>query len=86
MKERLGLKPSINIYITPKGLSYTQLRAMVLLKSKKYSELTTDQLKTLRNVILFALSDEARFHISQWESRMEQIEMVASEKGYDLVG
>lgn len=86
VKERLGLKPSINIYITPKGLSYTQLRAMVLLKSKKYSELTTDQLKTLRNVILFALSDEARFHISQWESRMEQIEMVASEKGYDLVG
>ena len=37
-KERLGLKPSVNLYMTPKGLSFTQLRAMVNLKSKKYSE------------------------------------------------
>ena len=75
------MKPSVNIYITPKGLSYSQLRAMVLLKSRKYSELSVDQLKTLRNVVLFALSDEARFHISQWESRMAQIEEVAKERG-----
>lgn len=81
VKEKLGLKPSVNIYITPKGLSYSQLRAMVLLKSRKYSELSVDQLKTLRNVVLFALSDEARFHISQWESRMAQIEEVAKERG-----
>lgn len=84
VKEKLGLKPSINIYITPKGLNYTQLKAMVSLKSKKYSELTIDQLKALRNVVLFALSDEARFHISQWESRIEQIKLVAAEKGYDI--
>ena len=62
VKERLGLKPSINIYITPKGLNYAQLRAMVLLKSKKYSELTIDQ----------------------WETRMEQLEMVAESKGITL--
>lgn len=85
VKERLGLKPSIKLYITPKGLNYAQLRAMVGLKSKKYSELSSDQLKTLRNVILFALGDEARFHISQWQMRMSQIEMVADYKGYKLL-
>ena len=86
VKERLGLKlkPNVNIYITPKGLTFGQLKAMLLLRSKKYSELTTDQLKTLRNVILFALSDEVRFHINQWESRITQLKEVAEFKGITL--
>ena len=86
VKERLGLelKPNINLYITPKGLTFGQLKAMLLLRSKKYSELTTDQLKTLRNVILFALSDEVRFHINQWESRITQLKEVAKFKGITL--
>ena len=86
VKERLGLKlkPNINLYITPKGLTFGQLKAMLLLRSKKYSELTTDQLKTLRNVILFALSDEVRFHINQWESRISQLKEVAKFKGITL--
>lgn len=83
-KERLGLKPSINLYMTPKGLSFTQLRAMVNLKSKKYSELTTPQLETLRNRILFSLEDEVKFHISQWETRKNQIKMVCDAKGFTL--
>lgn len=85
VKERLGLtKPDINIYITPKGLSFAQLKAMTSLRSKKYSELTIDQLKTLRNIILFALSDEVRFHISQWEARVSQLDEVAKSKGITL--
>ena len=86
VKERLGLKlkPNINLYITPKGLTFGQLKAMLLLRSKKYSELTTDQLKTLRNVILFALSDEVRFHINQWESRISQILEICKHKGIEL--
>ena len=86
VKERLGLKlkPNINLYITPKGLTFGQLKAMLLLRSKKYSELTTEQLNTLRNVILFALSDEVRFHINQWESRITQLKEVAEFKGITL--
>jgi hypothetical protein len=85
VKERLSLtKPNINIYITPKGLSFAQLKAMTSLRSKKYSELTTDQLKTLRNIILFALSDEVRFHIGQWEARVSQLDEVAKFKGITL--
>lgn len=85
VKEKLGLtKPNINIYITPKGLSFAQLKAMTSLRSKKYSELTTDQLKTLRNIILFALSDEVRFHINQWEARISQLQEVAKLKDITL--
>ena len=85
VKEKLGLiKPGINPYITPKGLNFAQLKAMISLRSKKYSELTTDQLKTLRNIILFALSDEVRFHINQWEARISQLQEVAKLKGITL--
>lgn len=83
-RERLGLKPSVNLYMTPKGLSFAQLRAMVNLKSKKYSELTTPQLETLRNRILFSLEDEVKFHIGQWETRKNQIKMICDAKGYTL--
>lgn len=84
VKERLGLKPSVNLYMTPKGLSYTQLRAMVNLRSKKYFELTTDQLTVLRNKILFCLEDDVKFHILQWETRKEQIKKVCEALGYTL--
>lgn len=84
VKDRLGLKPTVNLYVTPKGLSYAQLRAMVNLKSKKYSELTTPQLETLRARILFSLEDEVKFHINQWETRKNQIKMVCDAKGFTL--
>lgn len=84
VRERLGLKPTANLYMTPKGLSFAQLRAMVNLKSKKYSELTTPQLETLRNRVLFSLEDEVKFHISQWEARKAQIKLVCEAKGFTL--
>ena len=85
VKERLGLtKPGINLYITPKGLNFAQLKAMISLRSKKYSELTTDQLKTLRNIILFALNDQLRFHINHWESTISQLQEVAKLKDITL--
>jgi hypothetical protein len=54
---------------------------MISLKSKKYSEMSTIQLKTLRNRILFSLENDVRFHIQQWESRERQIKMVLESKG-----
>lgn len=83
-KERLGLKPTSTLYVTPKGLSFSQLRSMVNLKSKKYTELTTDQLRLLRNKILYSLEDEVKFHISQWETRKNQIKMVCDAKGFTI--
>lgn len=84
VRERLNLKPSNKLYVTPKGLSFRELRSMIGLKSKKYSELTSDQLRTLRNRILFSLEDEVLFHITQWEERQRQIELVCEKRGITL--
>ena len=84
IQKLLGLKPNIKLHISPRGLTYAQFRAMIQLKSKKYSELTSEQLKTLRDRILFALEENVRFHIVQWEQRKHQIEVVAESKRWEL--
>lgn len=86
IRERHGLKSVIRLYINPKGLNYTELRAMLNLKSKsrKYSDLTTDQLVTLRDRVLFFFEEEVEQHIKQWEERKSQILKVAELKGIDM--
>jgi hypothetical protein len=86
IRERHGLKSTVNLYINPKGLTYTELRAMLNLKSKsrKYSDLTTDQLTTLRDRVLFFFEEEVEKHIEQWEERKSQILKVAELKGFNV--
>jgi hypothetical protein len=81
IREYLDLKPTSNVRVNSKGLTLAQMKAMISLKSKKYSEMSTIQLKTLRNRILFSLENDVRFHIQQWESRERQIKMVLESKG-----
>jgi hypothetical protein len=57
---------------------------MLTLRSKKYSDLTTDQLLTLRNKVLFRFEDEIDYHISQWEERIRQLKIIAAEKKINL--
>ena len=84
VKERLGIKPHIQLMVKPGGLNFSELRALINLRTKKYSELTTDQLIVLRDKVLFRLEDEVRFHIDQWESRIEQIKKVCEHRGIIL--
>ena len=84
IKEHLNIKPTVRLTVKPTGLNFSELRAMVNLKPKKYSDLTTDQLTVLRNKVLFRLEDEVQFHIEQWQERMRQIELVANERGITL--
>lgn len=84
IKERLNIKPSVRLIVKPSGLNYTELRAMLNLRPKKYSELTTDQLTTLRNKVLFRLEQEVMFHINQWEEREKNLLKVAELKGITL--
>jgi hypothetical protein len=51
---------------------------------KKYSELTTIQLETLKNKILFVLEESVIFQINEWKKRMAQIEEVAESKQFRL--
>lgn len=84
IKERLNIKPTVRLIVKPSGLNYTELRAMLNLRPKKYSELTTDQLVTLRNKVLFRLEQEVDYHITSWEERIRQIKMVAESRGITL--
>ena len=73
IKNRLNLKPYVHLRIVKGGLTYKEFRAMMTLKNKKYSELTTDQLTILRDRILPNLRLDVSNHIDQWKLRMEQI-------------
>lgn len=84
VKERLNLKNSITLTVKPGGLSFSELRAMVNLRTKKYSELTTEQLTVLRNKVLFRLENEVMYHANQWEKKMDEIRKVAESKNITL--
>ena len=85
IKDRLGLNSVIDLQLNAEGLNYAEFRAMVLLgNNKKYSNLTTIQLETLRYKILFALEEEVLFHIQRWEKLMGEIEQVALHKQFKL--
>lgn len=85
IKERHNLKPVINLKPNSKGLKYSELRAMLNLKTKQYNDLTTDQLLTLRNKVLFRFQEEIDYHIKQWEKIIHQLELVANSKGFSLI-
>lgn len=85
IRERLNIKEVEKLYINSKGLNFTQMRAMLNIKpNKKYLDLTTAQLETLRNRLLFNLEEAVKEHITAWERRMEEIELVAEFKGFKL--
>lgn len=85
IRERLSIKELEKLYVNSKGLNYTQMRAMLNIKpTKKYIDLTTAQLETLRNRILFNLEETVKDHILAWEKRMEEIEMVSNYKGFRI--
>jgi len=86
VRQKQNIGDHMKIKMNPKGLTYTQLRAMLSLKPRNYSELTTEQLRTLRNRILFSLEDDVMFHINQWEERISQIIEVADARGINLNG
>lgn len=84
IRETLSLHPTIKLQIKNTGLNYKEFRAMITLKVKKYSELTTDQLVILRNKILFYLEEEVLKHIKQWEERIEILKEEAASRNITL--
>lgn len=84
VRERLNLKPNVQLKVKDTGLSFREFRAMYTLKNKKYSELSTDQLNVLAKKVLFRLQKEVKYHASQWETRIQQIEEVAKLRNVTL--
>lgn len=84
-KERLHLPTKLVLRFSEKGLSFHEMRAMLTLpKKQKYSDMTTEQLVTLRNKVLLRLSREIDGHIFSWKRLQRQIEIVAKSKGIKL--
>ncbi len=84
-KERLHLPSKLVLRFSEKGLSFHEMRAMLTLpKKQKYSDMTTEQLVTLRNKVLLRLSREIDSHIFNWKRLQRQIELIAKNKGINL--
>lgn len=84
-KEKLRLPEKLNLRFSEKGLSYHEMRAILILpKKQKYSDMTTEQLVTLRNKVLLRFQREVDGHIYSWRKLQKQIELVAKNKGIDL--
>lgn len=85
VRRRCDLRPDTRLFINQQGLNYNEFRAMRNLKNnRRYSELTTDQLRILRDKVLNRLSMEVTNHIDQWQTRIKQILKVAEYKGYTI--
>lgn len=84
-KEKLHLPEKLNLKFSEKGLSYHEMRAILILpKKQKYSDMTTEQLVTLRNKVLLRFQREVDGHIYSWRKLQKQIELVAKSKGINL--
>lgn len=84
IRERHNLRSNVRLQTKQSGLTYAELRSMLNLKTKKYSELTTDQLVLLRNKVLFYFIEELEHHIDQWEERISQIRKVCEARNITL--
>lgn len=85
IKDTLKLKQDIMLNINPvTGLSISEMKTALTISSRKYSDMSTDQLQLLRTKLLYALEDNIKLHISQWEMRKEQILEVAEIKGFNI--
>lgn len=84
-KEKLHLPTKLVLKCNAKGLSYYEMRSILTLpKKQKYSDMTTDQLITLRDKVLLRLSKEIDKHIYNWRKLQSQIKLVAKDKGFKI--
>ena len=84
-KERLHLPAKLVLRFSEKGLSYHEMRAMLTLpKKQKYSDMTTEQLVTLRNKVLLRFAKQVDGHIFSWNRLRRQLELVARSRGINL--
>lgn len=85
VKRNLNLRNDIHLHTDYKGgLSYLEFRAMCKLKKTRYSDMTEEQLRTLRDKVLFRLEDDCHKHIEFWSDMINKIEKVCEARGIEL--
>lgn len=84
-KERLRLPDKLPLRISEKGLSFHEMRAILVLpKKQKYSDMTTEQLVTLRDKVLLRFQREVDGHIFSWKRLQRQLLQVAASKNIEI--
>lgn len=85
VRYNLDLQPNISLKTNYNGgLTYCEFRAMYNLHDMLYSEMTSLQLQTLRDKILFRLANEVRDHAKLWEEKISQIQKVCELRNINL--
>lgn len=85
IKERLFLNMNTHLRVDPKGLTYTEFKALIKLTGiNKLSALPTDTLRILKNKILLLLDQDVDYHIKKWSVIKSNIEKVADYKHFPL--
>jgi hypothetical protein len=65
MKERLFMK-DVSLRRDPKGFSYAEFRALVMLEKKnRISDLLTFTLKLIKDKVIYMLENELSYHIEK---------------------
>lgn len=78
------LNPLIKLRICDTGLSYAEFSSMIKLKKDKYTNLTSDQLRTLSTKVLYRFQDQCEMQAQQWQNKINEILKVAEHKGWDV--
>lgn len=85
IKERLMLNPAVDIRFNSKGLTYNEFRCLLRIEGRpKFSMMTTDSIKLLRDKVLLLLDQDLEYHIQKWTALKEKLEIVAEQKGISL--
>lgn len=82
IKEKCSIPTSIDLTLRDGGLTFNEFKTAIEMKNDKYSNMTTSQLKLLRDRLLPSLAISVKKHVLFWESQKEKIEEVAISKGF----
>lgn len=86
VKEKLRLPSKLILRFSEKGISYHEMKAILNLpKKQRYSDMTTEQLLTLRDKILMRLAKKVESHIYSWNNLKKQLITVAKSKNIELI-
>lgn len=80
LKLILGVNPKHNLRITSSGLSLSEMKEALAIKEMKYSMMSSEKLRILRDKLLFVLLKDVDDHINQWTILISNIEEVLSKR------
>ena len=84
IKQECSIPDSIDLLIKENGLTFSEFKTALEIKNDKYSNMSSDQLKLLRDKLLPTLQSNIKKHILFWESQKEKIQEVALSKGINI--